>query len=122
MRHLTAAQREDGTGWHYVSMNRRGGHPLGYCGEHAPHPTEAEARECYARYQRDNIVLNDGNWSWGNCHARDEAGRCKHPANKAATVRHDGYTLALLCPEHMTLEHATVALGLDGPAGDAWVS
>ena len=45
MRHQTARQLSDGRGWHYVSLGRNGGHPLGACAEHDPHPTEAEARQ-----------------------------------------------------------------------------
>lgn len=122
MRHLTAAQKGEGGGWHYVSMSRDGGHPLGYCAGHEPHPTEAEARECYAQFQRDNVVLDDGKWSWGSCEHRADGERCPNPANRAATIRGDGYAMALLCPEHMTLDHAFEALGITGPAGDSWVS
>lgn len=122
MRHLTAAQKGESGGWHYVSMSRDGGHPLGYCSEHEPHATETEARECYARYQRDNVVLDDGKWSWGDCEHQQDGARCPNPANRAARIRGDGWRVAFLCPEHMTMEHAIEALGLNGPAGDSWVS
>lgn len=121
MRHLTAHQLPEG-GWHYASTHRRGGYPLGYCRDHEPHPTEAEARECYSQWQRDHLVLDDGNWSWGNCEHREGQTRCKSPANKAARIEGDGYQMALLCPEHMTRGHAIAALGIDGPAGDSWES
>lgn len=113
MRHLTAFQIDGG--WRYASLSRRGGGPIGYCAEHDPHPTEAEARECYAQYQRDNIRL-DSTWSWSSCHVKD----CPNPANKGA--QSGAYNMALLCDEHHTMEHAIVALGLDTRAGDAWVS
>ena len=118
MRHLTAAPKGEGGGWHYVSMNRRGGHPLGYCDAHEPHPTEAEARECYARWQRDNLELRAECWSWGRCAVTG----CKAPANNGAEVRTYMGALAVLCVEHFTHEDAVKALGLDKPAGDAWVS
>lgn len=118
MQHHTAAQRGEGGGWHYVAMNRRGGHPLGYCAEHEPHRTEAEARECYACYQRDNVRL-DVAWSnWAGC----EVEGCDAPTKTAAGIHGDGYHYASLCAEHLTHEHAVKALGLDTPAGDAWVS
>jgi hypothetical protein len=117
VRHLTALQItiDDVTGWHYVSASRRGGYPLGYCAEHSPHPTEVEARECYARWQRDHVRL-DGRCSWTSC------SRCPNPANRYAYVEGDGYTSAALCDQHLTLEPAVQAMHLDGPAGDAWQS
>lgn len=117
MRHLTAAQRGKDGGWHYVSMSSRGGHPLGYCAEHEPHPTEAEARECYTAYQRDNVEPN-GRWSWGCC---DVEG-CDNPARDGWHVSDDGYSLAVLCSEHNNRDQAIIALGLNRPAGDAWQS
>lgn len=119
MRHLTAAQREDGTGWHYVSMNRRGGHPLGDCANHAPHATEAEARECYGEYLRSQVYLDErGRWSWGGCDVKG----CPNPSQRAARCRADAYVMAMLCDEHWTVEDAIKAMDLDGPAGDSWQS
>ena len=115
MRHLTAARKGDG-GWHYVSLGRTGGYPLGYCAEHEPHATEAEARECYARYQRDHIKFDRGTWSWTGCNAEG----CDNPTRSAA--RCGAYKMVALCDEHLTTEHAIKALRLDEPAGDAWQS
>jgi hypothetical protein len=121
MRHLTAARLGD-DGWHYVSLSRRGGYPLGYCSEHAPHPTEHEARECYNRWRRDQLRL-DGKAGWTNCQQRADGARCANPANQVAEVWGDGgYTCAVLCPEHLTASIACEVLGLNGPAGDAWQS
>lgn len=119
MRHLTAHQLPEG-GWHYASTHRTGGYPLGYCAEHEPHATEDEARECYRRWQRDHVKLDDGGkWSWGNCHVKG----CDNPARNGVTIEGDGYALAFLCDEHHDREHALTALGLDGDrAGDAWIS
>lgn len=118
MRHHTAAPLADGSGFHYASVHpRRGGHPLGYCAEHPPHATEAEARECYAQWRRDRLQL-DGTCSWTNCSVKD----CPKPANQLAEVRGDSMLTAALCPEHLTVEHATAVMQLDRPAGDAWVS
>ena len=127
MNHLTAARKGENGGWHYVSLNRRGGHPLGYCADHEPHDTELEARECYARYQRDHIRLDRGPTNWQDCMAgrtgdRATTVRCPNPTKHYADIEHDGYHLVPLCPDHMTVEEAVKALHLDGPAGDAWQS
>lgn len=117
MRHLTAARKGETGGWHYVSMNRRGGHPLGYCADHAPHETEAEARECYGQYLRDNITL-DGTCSWSSCEVKG----CDNPARTFAGIKGDGYQMAVLCTDHLDHEHAVDTLQIAGPAGDAWES
>lgn len=113
MMHFRPAERADGTGWHYVV----GGHPIGYCAEHAPHATEDEARECYAHWQRDHVV-RAGEWSWTSCHVKD----CKLPAKHGWGVQGDGYTMAVLCDAHDDAEHAIEAMGLSSPAGDRWQS
>lgn len=120
-------QTVDG-GWHYTTSNRRTGtRPIGYCQDHEPHPTEAQARECYGQYLRDNVRLDDPHsWSWSSCDYRvdTENGkpiRCENPANSGASVP-GRFISVLLCDEHFTIEHATQALGLNGPAGDSWHS
>jgi hypothetical protein len=119
MRHLTAAQKGEGGGWHYVSLHRkRGGYPLGYCASHEPHETEKDARECYAMYQRDHVKL-DGLWAdWAGC----QAPGCDAPTQTHARIEGDGFHAASLCKDHLDYDHAVAALGLDSPAGDAWVS
>jgi hypothetical protein len=112
----TAVQIEGG--WHYASASSRGGHPLGYCAEHPPHASEQEARDCYGQWQRDHLRLDQGSWSWGGCDAKG----CPNPANRAADIEGDGYQIAMLCPDHMTTEHAVAALHIAGAAGDAWRS
>lgn len=118
---------EDKSGWHYTTHNKRTGtHPIGYCREHGPHATEAEARECYASYLRDNVKLDPPHtWSWCTCdYGTGEYGGerqpCPNPANSGA--RSGPWRVALLCDEHFTREHAIEALGLDKPAGDSWHS
>lgn len=118
MNHHTAAPKADGTGFHYVSLNKRhGGYPLGYCAEHAPHATEDEARACYRAWQRDHVRLDAvtlGNWT--NCRFPG----CEQPTRAAADIQGDGYNIAPLCPAHLTTEHAIPALGLaDALAGDS---
>lgn len=115
MRTHTAARKGDG-GWHYVSLGRDGGYPLGYCAGHEPHETEAEARECYARYERDQIKFDRGTRSWTACQIEG----CDNPTRNAA--RSGPWLHASLCDEHLTIEHAIKALGLDEAAGDSWVS
>lgn len=120
MNHHTAAQKGEGGGWHYVSLNHRtGGYPLGYCREHEPHDTEDEARRCYRLWQRAHVRLDVRLSSWADCHVKG----CKAPTKQGARIDDGDYHLAPLCPEHLTHEHALVALGLDDPiAGDAWQS
>lgn len=122
MRHKTAAQRGS-DGWHYVSMGRTGGHPIGYCREHDPHPTEADARACYTRYLRDSIRLNASHCDWTSCAAgRKGETRCDQPTKDLARYGDDGYGVVPLCPAHMTIDGVVAAAGLWGPAGDAWLS
>lgn len=116
MRHHTASARQDGTGWHYVSMGRQGGHPLGYCADHAPHSTEDEARECYGMWQRDHITLTGTLSSWSDCL------ECGAPTKQYASIEGDGYALAPLCAAHLDTRHAAVHLHITGPAGDSWQS
>lgn len=119
MNHLTAARKGENGGWHYVSLNRRsGGYPLGYCADHEPHASELEARECYARYQRDNIRLDGKMADWSGC----QIPGCDTPTKNLATIRFDGFHSAVLCDEHLTTELAATVLRLDEPAGDAWQS
>jgi hypothetical protein len=114
----TALEHRDG-GWHYVTYNRRvGTHPIGFCRDHAPHATEDEARECFNAYRRANVRLVGTLGSWSDCSVPG----CGAPTKKFASIRHDGFHTAPLCPDHLTIEHAVPALGLDGLAGDAWHS
>ena len=127
MRHHTAVEvdlGERGKGWHYASLGKRGGGPIGACAEHAPHPTEAEARACYQACLRTRVRL-DHRVSWTSCHFQyghdADIPRCPNPTQGAAS--YGEYSLTPLCPEHLTLEHALTALGLDkAEAGDSWQS
>lgn len=123
MRTKTALQLADGSGWHYGWAGKAGGSPLGRCRDHAPHPTEAEARDCYGAYVReDTIQLNAYAVSWTSCEVRAGGTRCPNPTKAVATYGDDGYGQVALCPEHMTAEDVIGAARLDGPAGDAWIS
>lgn len=114
MIHSRAAQKADGTGWHYVF----GGRPVGYCAEHEPHPTETEARECFGRWRRDHITLDRKSSNWNSCMVKG----CPNPAKNIAGVEGHGYEMAVLCDEHFDIEHAIAAMHLEGPAGDSWQS
>lgn len=123
VRHKTALQLADGSGWHYVNAGRDGGYPIGRCAGHPPHPTEAEARECYGAYVReDTIRLNAGTVRWTSCDHQTDGTRCPDPTRQIAKYGDDGYGQVALCPAHMTVESVIAAAQLDGPAGDAWIS
>jgi len=115
MRQLTAAQLDGG--WQYVSAGPRGVHPQGACQDHPPHPTEEEARSCYAAWQRDRLVRS-GMTHWQTCTAPG----CVQPACRVWVVQDGwGYTVAVLCESHDDHDEAVMALELDRPAGDAWL-
>lgn len=116
VRHLTALHHEDNTHWIYGSAKGGLGYPIGACVDGHRHPTEVEARECYSQYQRDNVKLDGRLSSWSDC------AECGDPTKTCAEVAGDGYNLATLCTKHLTPDMAFKHLGLNGPAGDAWVS
>lgn len=123
MRTKTALKLADGSGWHYGSAGKNGGHPLGRCRDHAPHPTEAEARECYGAYVREDTIRLDADViTWTACSARPDGERCPNPTKTIARYGDDGYGQVALCPEHMTVDHVITTAQLGGPAGDAWIS
>lgn len=115
MRHHTAAKIGDG--YHFASLSRRGGYPLGYCAEHDPHATEAEARECFGRWLRDH-VREFGKTSWTNCMLKG----CDAPAQRRFEVEGEGYRLAVLCDEHASISNAITVMHLEGAACDSWES
>ena len=119
MRYYTAVQVDDG--WHYASTSKQGGSAIGYCSEHEPHETESQARRCWSRYLRDNLELRENATSWATCGVH-EPERCPNPAKNLAEVR--GYFMhsVVLCAQHFNEETAVRVLGLDKPAGDAWMS
>lgn len=99
-------------GWHYAQLWKTGGGPIGFCAEHDPHPTEAEARECYAAYLRAQLrEVQYGDWT--GCRMDG----CDTPTK--AGYGCDGYHDEPLCDEHRTVENAVVVLALDKPAGDS---
>ena len=120
MQHHTAVEvdlGERGKGWHYATLSRRGGGPLGDCTNHPPHPTEAEARACYRRYQRSQIRLDTQLGGWSGCLALTGDSRCDQPTKQAASS--GAYGLAPLCGAHLSTEAAIEALGLSGDLADA---
>lgn len=125
MRHMTAARKGANGGWHYVCLGRDGGYALGNCQSHEPHATEAEARQCYTDWRRERLSFRKTD-NWSNCFAGrmdDPRTRCPNPADNVAEIRGEYMSrIALLCDEHASAEFAVPLLGLDAPAGDAWVS
>ena len=120
MRHLTAVHLDAADdlpeGWHYASLGKRGGGPIGDCANHAPHATEEQARWCYTDYLRENIEKRPNASSWTTCRFDG----CGKPARNVAQSGEWHY--AVMCDEHFTDWDAVVALGLDCPAGDSWQS
>lgn len=117
MRHHTAAELVEG-GFHFASVGKRGGYPLGDCANHDPHPTADDARRCYQAWRRSQVE-RQGQASWTSCFVPG----CDNPARQTWGVKGGGYSLAVLCADHDDLEHAIPALHLDGElAGDAWTS
>ena len=119
----TAAELADGGGWQYAAIGEDGdGDPIGGCRGHSPHPTEADARMCYQQWRRDHITL-DGKLAAAPCTHRDHNGRrCQGTATGRAQVAGERHHHAALCPEHLTRQHAIVALGLHlDQAGDVTV-
>jgi len=118
MRHLTAvhldpAENRPG-GWHYASLGKRGGGPIGFCPQHDPHTTEREARACYAAYERSLVRLDVMYGNWQGCAI------CDSPTKSGAGS--GGYRDAPLCGDHRDLSTVYHALHLDEPAGDSWGS
>jgi hypothetical protein len=110
--------------WNYTSMNDGRVHAIGKCWEHRDeyaHDTEDGARACYREYQRSKVTLDARFGDWSGCRFRVAPDRpiCDKPTKTGADAR-DGFHVEPLCEEHLNLECAYIALGLDGPvAGDS---
>ena len=95
-------------GWHY---GVEGGAAVGFCPEHPPHRTETEARLCFQVWVRSSLRSVEVGYR-----------KCDVPGCGAYTGCGVGVVSvgidAALCPEHQSYAAATVALGLDRPAGD----
>lgn len=113
MNYYDALRLEDGSGYHYVSQNRRGGtHPVGYCAQwhldttHV-HATAEEARECFRRYLLDGQCEEEYD-DWTGCKI------CDRPTKKGLTTRPPLGSDHPLCDEHRTpeqLEALTPSVG-----------
>ena len=119
MNYYDALKLSDGSGYHYVSQNRRTGtHPVGYCSryqddgrgdvidkgenwyrEHV-HATPAEARECFRRYLLDG-QREESFGDWKGC----EWEGCDTPTKKGLTARPPLGRGFALCDEHRTPEN-----------------
>lgn len=109
---------ERGKGWHYASIGKRGGGPIGYCADHAPHATETEARECFSSYLLTQLRAETyGDWT-----------SCQYPHNECGRPTKSGWgvpaTLSsvALCEVHDSRELAIACLGLNKPWGDSFGS
>ncbi len=121
MNHKTAAELADHSGWHYVTRNRRTGtHPIGYCRDHVdqPHATEREARECYAKYVRENSIRLDAGVT------PDQQRKCEVCGAWTQLCAQVGHVdVVYLCEQHRTSEGVLQARPhLMEPAGDSWGS
>ena len=127
MNYYDALKLSDGSGYHYVSQNRReGSHPVGYCSRIWPcpkecrsgcaacggkgyidkgeehykehvHATAEEACECFRRYLIDGWRKEEYG-DWTGCEV------CDKPTKSGLTTRPPlGHGYAL-CAEHATLE------------------
>jgi hypothetical protein len=115
MQYKTAFEVRPGE-WQYATLSRRGGGPIGYCADHAPHATESEARECYSSYLRDAIRMDGHLADWTGC----EAEGCDNPTKNYASTY--GVSSACLCDGHNDRDMAIKVMGLDRPHGDVWGS
>lgn len=104
MNYYEARQTKDATGWHFTCMNDGVIWPVGYCADHDPHHSRAEAEQCFQRYLLDEI--SPVTYShWQDCE------RCGAPTKKGlATRRPHGHQYAL-CDEHRTNEEVKELAG-----------
>jgi hypothetical protein len=98
-------------GWKYTRMNDGKVWAIGYCGDHEPHVTADEARECYTSYLLDERLRLDVTVdSYNPCMAEG----CETLTNRCADI--DGWHMFRLCDEHRDREHVAA---LFGTAGDS---
>lgn len=113
MNYYDARQREDGSGWHYIKLNKRSGtRPVGYCADHPPHATEAEARECYRQYELDNA--REGKLS-------DQMLKCRVCGEYTEGFMEVGHTqMVVLCDVHRTREQLDKLIDPPGMICSSW--
>ena len=118
MRHLKPAQYGEGGPWHYASVSRRGGHPIGYCTVDCDHATPEEAHEHYRQYVLDHLrdvsIAED---TQHHCEASD----CK-AWTQQGLQEPDGFAMHLLCDEHRTRDTYEAEFYPAGQVREAWVS
>lgn len=96
MRNERPAQWGDGGPWHYVSLNDKGGYPIGYCTHDCDHATREEAHEHYRQWVLDGLREVTGDPSTLRlCQVEG----CPAYTDKALGEP-DGWRLAHLCDEH----------------------
>ncbi|HET9118504.1 MAG TPA: hypothetical protein VFN75_10615 [Pseudonocardiaceae bacterium] len=119
MRHECATRHGENGPYHYVSLGRDGGYPIGYCTTACDHQTAEEAHEHYRQYVLDHLrEMAIGADTQHRCAVPD----CDNWTQKGLQEP-DGYGHALLCDEHRNRatfeQHFYPA---DGPVREAWVS
>ena len=119
MRHLCAIRYGKDGPYHYVSLSRRGGHPIGYCTTACTHETPEEAHEHYRQWVLDNLRFVQ--------FGQDVQYRCAVEGcddwTKAGLQEPDGYHAEHLCEEHRnrdSYERSFYPPG--GGVREAWVS
>jgi len=115
MNYYDARELKDHSGWRYTCMNDGRIWAVGSCAEHAPHPTQVEAYECYTQYLLDNRLRLDGQYP--EAQYRCEAPECGAWTQRFAEIDHHLYTL---CDEHRTREVVATLLGTVGAAMSSW--
>lgn len=119
MRHEGAFQFGQNGPWHYASVSKRGGHPIGYCTADCEHATPEEAHEHYRQYVLDH--LREETYG-GDVQYRCEVNGCDAWTQQGMSEP-DGYAGHPLCDEHRNREtYEAEFYPAGGPVREAWVS
>lgn len=129
MRHHKAAQRGENGPWHYVSLGRDGGYPIGYCTDACTHETADEATEHYRQWMLDNFRFDGRSGD-------DTQYRCEIPIGEFETYAKaekcgrwtqrlalgpDGWATHHVCDDHADRESVELLYPV-GSIGESWES
>lgn len=118
MRHLKAAQYGENGPWHYVSLGRDGGYPIGYCTTGCAHETPDDAAEHYRQWLLDGFRFDGRS-------GKDTMHRCELPDCDTFTQRlalgPDGWLMHNVCDKHANRESMEI-LHPEGSIGESWES
>jgi hypothetical protein len=113
MNYLRPTQIKDTGKWHFVQHNKRSGsRAVGYCRDHEGHDTEAEAVECYRKYQL-NERLRFGKME----NQKHKCEKCGEWTQKFAII--GNLSSFFLCEEHCNKETVD---GLFKGSSEIWSS